>query len=282
MFLQESLDDRSLVYHVFNLLGWGSILFGISWWLRQNNLRFLGVILYPYLLFALVGLFLFSYFPQVSPFVYWFGWLLASLATAATYKLREIQFQWRQASVDFYREMALLISGNLLVGCWFQSYHVFQSWINEYPALTNINVYRSAFVVRIGDEKVPSLVPTIILGRLEAIAQDRANGQPWSQVQSWISQVRTKTNQLKQDSQLQTLLPDKRSREYWLPQISAQKVNNNYQIKLQATWQGPNASGKGYAWVKNCTIEQVSLENTNNQAEIIGQLRCDTVQYESF
>jgi hypothetical protein len=250
--------------------------------LRQNNLRFLGVVLYPYLLFSLFGLLLFSYFPQVSPFVYWFGWLLASLTTAAIYKLREIQFQWREASANFYREMALLISGNLLIGCWFQSYHVFQSWIDEYPALANANISRSAFVVSVGGEKFPDLDATIIVGRLEAIAQNKTNGQPWSQVQSWVSQVRTEKNQFKQDSQLQTMLPDARSSQYWLPQISAQKVNNNYQIKLQATWQGPNASGEGYAWVKNCTIEQISLENTNNQAEVIGQLRCDTnINYES-
>lgn len=283
LLLREGYSDRTLVYHFFYLLGWGSILFGLSWWLRQNELRFLGVILYPYLLFALLALLLFSYFPQVSPFVFWMGWLFASLTTATIYKFRDIQFQWRQASVRFYREIALLVSANLLIGCWFQSYHVFQSWIDKYPALANADISRSAFVVRIGGDKVPDLVATIVVGRLEAIAQDKVNGKPWSQVQSWISQVRTENNQIQQDSQLPSMLPDSPRSKYWLPQITAQKAENSYKIKLKATWQGPNSSGEGYAWVKSCTIEPIPPETTTNEAENIGQLRCNADwQYESF
>ncbi|WP_071517950.1 DUF5357 family protein [Geitlerinema sp. PCC 9228] len=283
LFLRESLSDRSLIYHFFHLLGWGSILFGISWWLRQNNVRFLGVILYPYLLFALLALLLFSYFPEVSPFVYWTGWLLASLTTTILYKLREIRFQWRKATANFYREIALLVSANLLIGCWFQSYHIFQSWLDEYPALANISLSHSAFVIPVGDEEIPSLAATIILGRLEAIAQEKANGKPWSQVESWVLQVRTEKNQLKQDSQLEIMIPNLRIRQYWLPQISAQKNENGYPIKLQATWQGPNATGEGYAWYKSCTIEPISPNPPNDQVENTGQLRCDReIQYESL
>ncbi|PSB30851.1 DUF5357 family protein [Stenomitos frigidus] len=269
---------------------WFFLIPGVHWFLHEEKFEVFklkinvkkgltvnGIWLGPWITGALVCLLLFSELPENRISIGFICWPPISAIIAALPKFIAVGPHYKTPDPAGRQELVILLLTNLLVSCWFQLFFLTQSWLVDYPSLLTEDLSRSAFVVKFTGNR-PSSRGATILDQAETIVKEQLDGQPWSQAERWLFDLKPRMQQV--EATVMSRLPLVKENELW--QLDGQVLpRTEYQLQLMAIWQGPSADGSGYYLMKPCQITRLSdprrsLARTVTSTQI-ARVTCDAV-----
>lgn len=245
---------------------WFFLIPGIHWFMHEEKFKVFdltinvkkgltinGIWLGPWITGALVCILLFSESPNDRISVAFICWPPISAIIAALPKFIAIGPKYKNPDPAARQELVILLLTNLLLSCWFQLFFLTQSWLVDYPSLLTQDLDRSAFVVKLANNRSTSR-GVLILDQAETALKEQLDGRSWSQVERWLFDLKPQMQQL--EDTVMSRLPPLKENELW--QLSGQVLpRTEYELQLMATWQGPSADGTGYYLMKPCQITRI-------------------------
>lgn len=136
-------------------LGWIFVILGIYWGTSaKKSLRIGDVPLSIWITGAVTSIYLFGIIAgKLSPKAL-ILWPLISAVIGALPSCLGDDLKLKFPAIEKRKNLAILISSQLLLSCWFQFYFVVQTWLIQYPSILADDFRQSAFVVKIESPKL--------------------------------------------------------------------------------------------------------------------------------
>lgn len=253
-----SLLTLDNVQAVISSIGWIFLIAGTHWALHdppiKKSLTFNKFFIGPWITGALVCIFLFGTIFDSPPSVALISWPVISAIIAALPK-----FVSRGPDGPEYKAppppdrqyLIILVLCNLILSCWIQLYFATQSWLEEYPSLLADDMSQSAFVFRLSSEDRTRSRGFAVLDQATSVIREKLSGQPWPQVERWLLDLNREMVTVQQD--VMQRLPDVGENSLW--RLGGRILpGQEYQMQINAMWQGPTADGAGYYLSRTCRI----------------------------
>lgn len=206
------------------------------------------------------------------------SWPIFSAVFAGYTRFLQPGLQLKTPDATGRQELVLLFLVAGLLSSWFQFHFLIQDLLQAYPTLLQEDLSRSAFVMRLGNQRSQpnsssnnqSLAAGYtLLDAAEAIVRESLAGKNWLDAQQWLRSIdRNNDSGTAFDLTQPTLQrvygepSEQRSRQRQLWQITADSSFASSQVDLQltATWLGPTAQ-PGAAVQRRCTVREVVNPN---------------------
>ena len=284
------LPERAFLQAFIATCAWFFLIPGVHWFLREEKVKIFdqtinikkgltinGIWLGPWVTGALVCMLLFSELPENRLSVGFICWPPISAIIAALPKFIAIGPKYKTPDPAGRQELVILLLTNLLLSCWFQLFFLTQSWLIDYPSLLTEDLSKSAFVVKFASNRPPSR-GGMILDQAETIVREQLDGQPWSQAERWLLDLKPRMQEV--EATVMSRVPPVKENELW--HLDGQVMpRTEYQLQMLALWQGPSAEGSGYYLVKPCQITRLSDPRRSLAAAVtstqIARVTCDAV-----
>ena len=219
------LPESAFLQGFIATCAWFFLIPGIHWFLHEEKFKLFGstinvkkgltindIWLGPWITGALVCMLLFSELPNNRLSVGFICWPPISAIIAALPKFIAIGPKYKTPDPGGRQELVILLLTNLLLSCWFQLFFLTQSWLADYPSLLTEDLSRSAFVVKFASNRPQSRGVTI-LDQAETIVREQLDGQPWSQAERWLFDL--KPNMQTVEATVMEQLPPVKENELW-------------------------------------------------------------------
>lgn len=256
-----SLLTLDTVQSIIASVGWIFLIAGTHWALHDPSLKktltFNNFFIGPWITGALVCVFLFGTIFDSPPSVALICWPIISATIAALPK-----FVTRGPEGPEYKVpppagrqyLIIMVLCNLILSCWIQLYFATQSWLEEYPSLLADDMSQSAFVFRLSPEDRTRSRGFAILDQAASVIRERLSGQSWPQVERWLLDLNREMPTVQQD--VMKRLPNMGENSLW--RLAGRVLpGQEYQVQINAVWQGPTADGTGYYLSRNCRITPI-------------------------
>jgi hypothetical protein len=250
----------SPVKDVIATFGWVWLILGV-WWLvydQKKVLTFSGWFVGPWIVSALTMGFLASTFPsQIALSAVIILWAPVSAAIAILPSFIQSnketkEPEWAKPRKDKRPGLALLLLSHLMVACWFQFYFLLQSWLAAYPSLQAESFEHSAFVTKVQPGRTSR--GDLVLKVAEESLKAQLSQKDWPDVEKWLLDLNRNLPALQQDVQVRLGKQILRLPEDSLWGISGRVTGGEYDLELQADWQGPRSDNNGHQVTKLCRI----------------------------
>ena len=276
-------------------MGWFFLIIAV-WWLIyvddiQKALTFLGFFYGPWIVGALICVFLFgnwSAYPDALPYVVW---PIISTIVAA---IRPKYFikpgpTFKVPDANGRQELIILLLSNLVLSCWFQLHFALQDLLVEYPSLNIDKFDRSAFVVKVSSQEQTVIKGSTILGLAEAEVEAELEGRPWSEVEKWLYEVNDRIQPI--EAAVKRQIAPSKENDLWHLRSKVVSGSPDYDLRLFAVWRGPSSKSTGYHLSKSCQIQQVrgrvriseAVQSTDDPSDLsapvtqaVGTIQCGT------
>ncbi len=147
--------------------------------------------------------------------------------------------------------MILLVLSHLVIACWFQFYFLLQNWLVNYPSLQAESFDRSAFVINLRPDKHSRG------GEVLRVAEEAMKAKlaplDWPEVERWLLELNRSIPELQTDVQNRLSRGNIKFAEDSLWGLGGQVTGGEYDLELQAKWNGPR-SENGHYITKLCHI----------------------------
>ncbi|HBL12070.1 MAG TPA: hypothetical protein DD379_11795 [Cyanobacteria bacterium UBA11162] len=250
------------------------LILGVYWGTTANKaLRIGDVPLSPWITGAITSIYIFRAFVgELSPKAL-IAWPLISAVIAALPPCLDENFKPKIPPKEKRQNLALLLTSQLILSCWFQFYFVVQNWLMEYPTLLTDNFRQSAFVVQVGTPPSVARLPrgVSILDLTTSKLQKELNNKPWSDVERiLLPQEREKLfNQISVQVKEQIASTRIKEDEFWQVEYKNPSIRGSgYNLELQALWQGPRSQSEPYFITKSCQITPVNRQRGEEMFQV--------------
>jgi len=235
--------------------GWIFLALGLGWGIQANQIKPFGLNLAPWVVGAVLCMFVFGTWGGgwLQPALV--SWPLVSFGVAAVPHLVSWDLHWKTPSPAVRQQLVLLFLLSLLLSTWLQFYFRLQAWVEAYPSLVADRLDQSNFVYPIPGQAVPLPAGIAHLTQAEALVRSQLEGQPWPSVERWL------LNQEGQRQALQTQLRNRPSPapedRLWDLDLGVSNQGDGYQLNLWAVWTGPAATEGSYYLEKSCQLRPI-------------------------
>ncbi|MBW4523175.1 MAG: DUF5357 domain-containing protein [Scytolyngbya sp. HA4215-MV1] len=275
-------------------IGWLFLIIAV-WWLIyvdeiQKALTFQGFFYGPWIVGALICVFLFgnwSAYPDALPYVVWpiVSFIVAAIRPKFFIKPGPI---FKIPDAAGRQDLVILLLCNLVLSCWFQLHFSMQDLLVEYPSLSIDKFDRSAFVVKVSSQEQTATKGDTMLGLAEAELESELEGRPWAEVEKWLYDAKDHMQAV--EAAVKRQIAPSKENALWHLRSKVLSGRPDYDLRLFAIWQGPSSKSTGYHLSKSCQIQQVrgrvrvsddaqSNDPSNLSAPVtqaVGKIQCDT------
>ncbi|MEM6835786.1 MAG: DUF5357 family protein [Cyanobacteria bacterium P01_C01_bin.120] len=250
---------RGLTVNVIATGGWIFFALGIGWLLEQSKIRVLGISVAPWVMGAILCLYIFSWVPESSWPLGLMTWPLISVVIAAiphffTWELRPEKIP----PPPVRQQLILLTLVALLLSNWFQFYFRLQNWFEIYPSLLADDFSQSGFVYRMASVPEEKARGIVLLTSAETEIIQALDGTPWPYVERWLLGLDERLNTI-EDKTIAFLTSPEESHLWRLGANREELDNGSYLLDLMAIWLGPASTANGYYLTKSCVVQPRSL-----------------------
>jgi len=233
---------------------WIFLAIGLGWALEANRIRPFGLVIAPWVVGAVLCLFIFGSWPGNQWALALVSWPLISVVVVIIPKFIDWDFTLQIPPPPERQRLILLGLIGLLLSSWFQFYFRLQTWLDDYPSLLAEELHRSGFVYRFPGQDVPLSRGVSLLTAAEASLKEELNGTPWSWVERWLLNLDEQLRQLDNAARERVVLPQKEAPLWHLVAPPPEGKDEGYTLTLMAVWMGPAAESQGYYLQKTCQI----------------------------
>ncbi|MEM9769173.1 MAG: DUF5357 family protein [Cyanobacteria bacterium P01_D01_bin.71] len=235
--------------------GWLFFALGIGWLLEQSKIRILGVSVAPWVMGAILCLYVFSWVPGSPWSIGLMTWPLISVAIAAVPHFLTWELRLKKMPPSPVRQQLILLTlVALLLSNWFQFYFRLQSWFEIYPSLLADDFSQSGFVYRLASVPEERARGIVLLTSAETEIIQKLDGTPWPHVERWLLGIDERLNTIKDKNTVFLTSPEER--QLWQLQASREELGNgSYVLNLMAVWSGPASTADGYHLTKSCVVQ---------------------------
>ncbi len=268
-----------------SLFGWFFLIIGTEWALIKAEYVVPGLKLKirygPWLTGAIASCALWSnriIIQDVQGAFEW--WPLLSVGFAAFPRFLKTGPSLKRPDADARRDLVILTLVGLVLSCWFRFHFLLQDFLVSYPSLASDNMNRSAFVVRINPNSVPTSSGVAVLDSAEAIVRSELAKRSWADGQRWLKTMSPQAPV--SGSQAPVLGRQALSAAYQtapsLKEVNLWRFNAEFSpsiptnvLKMGITWLGPSSQTNGYTLKKDCSISEAPVQQfVNGLAETAG------------
>ncbi|MEB3337343.1 MAG: DUF5357 family protein [Leptolyngbyaceae bacterium] len=264
-----------IVRELLSTLGWIFLILGVAWKIIENPPKIGDFLIGPWIIGALVSIFLFGKGFSRNPSSLLLMWPLISAAIAGINEFVTPDVKFKRPKSEGRQRLVLLFLSNLVISCWLQFHFVLQGWFQEYPSLLAEDFSRSAFVTSLNFQAQPLSRGYAILAQMESLVIPVLNDRPWSEVEQWLLRAKQQPEvfgkqvmeQFLQDAQPTAASPKDAAKP--VPSPLAEDVfwrvaprilpGNPYTFQGLAIWNGPGANAQGYYLIKSCPITEMVI-----------------------
>lgn len=306
-----SVPATSLAEILLYNLGWIFVILGIYWGTSaKKSLRIGDVPLSIWITGAVTSFYLFGIVTgKLSPKALVIWPLISAVIGALPACLGE-DLKLKIPPQGKRKNLAILISSQLLLSCWFQFYFVVQSWLAEYPSILADDFSQSAFVVQV---EYPNTIPTnflnqigskspisltnkedkctpsdklpkkgciqprglLIVNQMASLLEKQLKDKPWSQIERNLLPEEREELIGKIANQAKTEIASEKIQEdnLWQAGHAIAAEGNGYNLELQAIWQGPRSQSAPHSITKSCNITPANRP-TNTGTILSAKVKC--------
>ncbi len=240
--------------------GWIWLICSV-WWLvyeSKKSLTFGFWFVGPWIISALIGLFLFSNFPMIAPSGLLILWapvaaLIAIFPNFIKSNSLTKEPEWSIPAVNKRQGMVFLVLTHLLVACWVQFYFLLQHWLMTSPSLqADADFGRGNFVINVRPETVSR--GREILRLTETSLKQELKDKSWPEVERWLLELNRNIGKLQEDvqSSLGQQVIQYREDQWW--KIDGEVTGGEYDLELTAYLQRPYSRKDGHQVSMICQI----------------------------
>jgi hypothetical protein len=244
--------------------GWLFLILGVSWVTVENPPRIGRASISPWIIGALISIFLLGGLPNVQPQIALICWPPISAFIACIPDFLEMGLKLKWPAIIARPRIIILILSNILVSCWLQFYFVLEHWLEQYPTLLSDpdKFSKSAFVFKLQPQVIIAPRGTLIINDLETRIKQELDKQPWSKAERWLLEAERQDWIDKVAQQLQKVRPAEED-IWWRFTSKASFTTSGYELHLLGTWQGPSSHPGMYYVEKYCQITKVVYTQSN-------------------
>ncbi|EDX86251.1 hypothetical protein S7335_3954 [Synechococcus sp. PCC 7335] len=234
---------------------WIFFISAIWWALKENPIEIFRFSINPWIIGALICLFLFNPWTDDTRFRWALTcWPLISMGVLALPQFVDWELRLKQRSQSTNKTLVMTTLINLLLSSWILFHFRVQDWVNHYPSLLASSLEQSSFVYDFDQGRARQAQGIPLLESMAVEITEELNEQPWYQTERWL---------YTRDSQLETifqrakeLLDAPTEGKFWQVEVpqALRPVDEGYLLDLTVNWTGP-ASREGRLFVqKTCKI----------------------------
>ena len=307
-----SMPATSLLEIILTNLSWIFAILGIYWGTSANkSLRIGDVPLSIWITGAVTSLYLFGIVTgELSPKALVLWPIISAVIGALPPCLGE-NLKLKIPPKEKRKNLAILISSQLLLSCWFQFYFVVQSWLVQYPSMLADDFSKSAFVIQVEypDTVPPNLLKTIeshspiplgskedkctpndklskkgciqprgllIVNQMASLLEKQLNNKPWSEIErNLLPQEREQLiGQIANKAKAQIASEQIQEDNLWQTGQVIATQGNGYNLELQAIWQGPRSQSAPHSITKSCNITPFN-KPVNTGTILAAKVKCE-------
>lgn len=234
----------------------GSIFFtvGVAWalWRSQVDLFGLKVRVGPWVAGAIGCAFVFQgWFGNTEAAFVW--WPVVSMMMSAVPRfLPGLVFTIPPPPVR--QEIIIQLLLGFTLSSWIKFHFLVQEWLLNYPSLLADDFSRSAFVVRLDEQRANEPRGALLLNQAEAILRQQLQSLSWSEVERWLLEAEQRVPALR--TEILRRIPPLPEDSWWVLQGQVPPGEPEYTLKLRAFWVGPRSRPNAYYVEKSCRITQ--------------------------
>lgn len=269
---------------ILAFFGWIFLILGISWAITENPLIVAGINLNPWIIGALISIFIAGNIPQGIPKLGLIIWPPISAIIVCLPAFIDNGIKWKIPNLETRPRLITLILSHLVVSCWFYFYFLIQGLLGQYPTILVDKFSNSAFLFRREYPQAVVIRGTLILNAMAEEFQKELHNQPWGKVEKWL---------LEREQQL----PNVRSRAIasikpveedflWYSQEEIVAAGSGYRLTLTEVWHGPISESLEHNIEMSCQISQVvrlnidsksgKTEQSKGSSAPVGEVICET------
>ncbi len=249
---------------IISSCGWIWLILSV-WWLVYEFKKPLTIGFWfpgPWIISALIVLFLSSTFPSIAKSALLILW--APLSAAIDILPNFIQSnsvskqpEWAKPSLSKRQGILLLVLTHLLIACWVQFYFLLQNWLTAYPSLRAENLGRGNFIVNIQPETTNR--GRDILKLSEAALRAELKDKSWPEVERWLLETNRSMAKLQDEVKIRLGQQSVRFPEddWW--KLDGKVTGGEYDLELQAYLQRPNTQRPGRNVTMLCRINPTTI-----------------------
>jgi hypothetical protein len=244
---------------IISSCGWIWLILSVWWlvYLYKKPLTIGFLFVGPWILSALIGLFLSSNLPMLPPSALLILWAPTSAAIAILPNFIQSNSQtkepeWAVPAINKRQGLLLTVLMHLLIACWVQFYFLLQTWLTAYPSLQAEELGRSNFVI--------NARPTArsrgreVLQLTEIALKETLKDKQWPEVERWLLETNRSITQLQEQvqkrlSQQAIQYPED---PWW--RLTGEVTGGEYDLALRAYLQRPNTQRAGHHVSMLCHI----------------------------
>lgn len=256
LLLMSALETKN--QNLKNILidsSWLLITIGVGWRTNQPPFVIRGISISPWIIGALISIFLSGKLPLNRQSLAIIFWPLISVCLAAI--IRFIQSGAKlQNPLPLVRPIFLIIIlTHVLISCWLAFHFIIQGWLEEYPSLLAEDFSKSGFVISL---KAPTLTNSrgmLMIKLMEQQLNIKTCNQSWEKVEEWLISMSRK--EIFMRNEIFKKIPHLRENSHWKLETQIIQGQSRYQIKLLAIWDGPSTKPGGYTMSKSCEVTKM-------------------------
>jgi Family of unknown function (DUF5357) len=249
---------------IISSCGWIWLVLSV-WWLVYEYKKQITLGFWfpgPWIVGAMMGLFLSSNFPIIPKSALLILWAPVSAAIAILPNFIQSNSvskepEWAKPMLNKRQGILLLVMTHLLIACWVQFYFLLQNWLTAYPSLRAENLGRGNFIVNIQPEAKNR--GKDILKLSEAALRDELKDKSWPEVERWLLETNRSMAKLQDEVQIRLgQQPIRFPEDNWW-RLNGKVTGGEYDLELQAYLQRPNAQRPGRNVTMLCRINPTTI-----------------------
>jgi hypothetical protein len=263
LFLMSAVEIKNKeLKNILTDLGWLFITIGLGWRTNKPPFVFWGISISPWIIGALISVFLSENLVLNRQFIAVIFWPLISVCLATIVGFIQSGAKLQNPPPLIRPEFLVVILIHLLISCWLTFHFIIQGWLEEYPSLLAEDFSKSSFVISLNPSTLTNSRGMLMIELMEEELNIKTRNQSWEKVEAWLIDMSRK--QVSMRNEIFNKIPALRENSSWDLQIQMIQGQSLYRIKLLAIWRGPSSKPGGYTMSKVCEVTKIVNRATVN------------------
>jgi hypothetical protein len=236
-------------------LSWICVTIGVGWRTNQPPLLIWEINISPWIIGALISVFLSEKLALNYQSLAIIFWPLISVCLAVIIKFIQSNRELQKSPPLIRPIFLILILTHLLISCWLAFHFTIQDWIKQYPSLLAEDFSKSSFVISLNPRSLTNSRGMLIIKLMENQLNIKIRNQSWEKVEAWLIAMSKKEIYMR--NEISKKIPPLPENSHWNLQTQIIQGQSRYQITLLAIWEGPSTKPGGYTMSKYCEVTKI-------------------------
>jgi len=239
---------------------WIFLTIGVGWRTNQPPFLLQGISISPWIIGALISVFLSSKLVADRQSLAVIFWPLISVSLAVIIRFIQSDRKLQNPPPLIRPIFLIIILTHVLISCWLAFHFLVQGWLAAYPSLLAEDFSKSSFVISLKPQSLTNSRGMLMIKLMEAQLNIKTRNQSWEKVEAWLISMSKKEISLRDE--IFKKIPPLPENSLWDLQTEIIQGQSHYQIKLLAIWQGPSTRLGGYTLTKSCEVTKMVNHTT--------------------